>query len=128
MKPISKTIRLDEALARVIRERARREKIDESTAARQLLWRGAIDYSVELNGAGLLTYREAARLCGLGVREFLEEIFVRGAPPDRPAAELEEEMERVRELVRVNKRKKRPSYDEAVSGVPMAADRPRKNP
>ncbi|HLF06313.1 MAG TPA: hypothetical protein VI893_03935 [Thermoplasmata archaeon] len=126
MKPVSKTIRLDESLARVIAERARRELVDESTAARQLLRKGAIEYAVELNHAGLITYREAAKFCGLEVRDFLEELFKRGPPPDRPEAEIREGLQRAIELGRRYRARSRDEKETGDQKLFLAADRGRK--
>lgn len=73
-----KSVRLPEDLARAVRERARRERVDESTALRQLLGLGAQEYAVRLYREGRITLGEAARLAGLTPRDTLDLLWDRG--------------------------------------------------
>lgn len=59
-------------LFKVIEHRARQEKIDESTAIRQLLALGAEGYAVELFRQGKVTLNEAAELAGVTVRQMID--------------------------------------------------------
>ena len=69
---MSKTVRLPEELFKVIEHRARHEKIDESTAIRQLLALGAEGYAVELFRQGKITLNEAAELAGVALRQMID--------------------------------------------------------
>jgi len=69
---VSKTVRLPEELFKVIEHRARHEKIDESTAIRQLLALGAEGYAVELFRQGKITLNEAAELAGVALRQMID--------------------------------------------------------
>ncbi len=69
---MSKTVRLPEELFKVIEHRARHEKIDESTAIRQLLALGAEGYAVELFRQGKITLNEAAGLAGVTLRQMID--------------------------------------------------------
>jgi len=75
---IVKTIRLPEDLAKAILHRARLEKVDESTAIRQLLAMGVRDYAVELYREGRITLNEAANLTNLTVRETIDLLLDHG--------------------------------------------------
>jgi len=63
---------LPKELFKVIEHRARQEKIDESTAIRQLLALGAEGYAVELFRQGKVTLNEAAELAGVTVRQMID--------------------------------------------------------
>lgn len=65
-------MRLPKELFKVIEHRARQEKIDESTAIRQLLALGAEGYAVELFRQGKVTLNEAAELAGVTVRQMID--------------------------------------------------------
>lgn len=69
---MSKTVRFPEELFKVIEHRARQEKIDESTAIRQLLALGAEEYAVELFRQGKITLNEAAELAGVTLRQMVD--------------------------------------------------------
>lgn len=63
---------MPEELFKVIEHRARHEKIDESTAIRQLLALGAEGYAVELFRQGKITLNEAAELAGVALRQMID--------------------------------------------------------
>lgn len=63
---------MPEELFRAVEHRARREKIDESTAIRQLLALGAEGYAVELFREGKMTLNEAAKLAGVTLRRMID--------------------------------------------------------
>lgn len=73
-----KTIRLPKNLIKAITHRVRTEKVDESTAIRQLLALGIEDYAVRLYREGRVTLREAAALADLSLREMLDVLLARG--------------------------------------------------
>ena len=72
MASVSKTVRLPEELFKVVEHRAQWEKIDESTAIRQLLALGAEGYAVELFRQGKITLNEAAELSGVTLRQMID--------------------------------------------------------
>ena len=67
-----KTIRLPKNLARAVRRWARLEKVDKSTAIRQLLAIGVESSAVNLYKAGNLTLKEAAELADVSLREMID--------------------------------------------------------
>lgn len=73
-----KSIRIPPDLMGAIHERARRERVDDSTAMRQLIALGAEQYAVQLYKEGTLTLNQAARLAGRTVRDMLELLWSRG--------------------------------------------------
>jgi len=75
---VVKSLRLPPELQRAARHRARREKLDESTAMRQLMAMGAAEYAVQLYVGGRLTLNQAAEIAGLTPREMLETLQERG--------------------------------------------------
>ena len=66
-----KSLRLPESLLRSVRYLARRERLDESTAIRQLIALGTAEYAVRLYREGKITLNEAAELATIAI-----------APPD----------------------------------------------
>ena len=74
MVSVSKTVRFPEELIRVIEHRARQEKVDESTAIKQLLGLGAEGYAIELFRRGEITLNEAARLAGVTLRQMVDSL------------------------------------------------------
>ncbi|MBI2564680.1 UPF0175 family protein [Candidatus Woesearchaeota archaeon] len=72
MKSIAKTTRLPARLVRAIKFRTKKEKVDESTALRQLLHLGVQEYTIKLYSEGKITLREAAELNELSVRDMLD--------------------------------------------------------
>lgn len=73
-----KSIRIPDAMLRAIRDRARMEDVDESTAIRQLIALGMREYAVRLYREGRVTLQEAARVANLTVREMLEVLWEHG--------------------------------------------------
>ncbi len=73
-----KSLRLPEKLLQAVRQRARREHLDEATAIRQLLAMGATEYAVNLYREGRVTLGEAADLADVFPREMLEILWNRG--------------------------------------------------
>lgn len=73
-----KSVRLPDDMMEAIRERARREQLDESTTVRQLLALGLQGYACELYKGGDVTLREAASIAGVSVRRMLEILWDRG--------------------------------------------------
>jgi len=73
-----KTTRIPEELLKIIEFRAEKERLDESTAIRQLLHSGAKHYISQLYKDGELTLREAAELLGASTRETLEILWEEG--------------------------------------------------
>jgi predicted HTH domain antitoxin len=63
---------LPEELFKVVKHMARQEKIDESTAIRQLLALGTKGYAVELFRQGKITLKEAAELAGVTLRQMID--------------------------------------------------------
>ncbi|MDI6858994.1 MAG: hypothetical protein QMC85_00705 [Methanocellales archaeon] len=78
MTTVSKTTRLTEELIKGVKYRSQREKVDESTAIRQLLSLGLREYAVLLYKNGESTLREAADICGITPREMLEVLIEHG--------------------------------------------------
>lgn len=72
MASVSKSVRFPRGLFKVVEHRARLEKIDESTAIRQLLALGAEEYAIELFKQGKITFNEAAELAGVTVRKMVD--------------------------------------------------------
>lgn len=73
-----KSLRIPPDLLRAIRDRARRERLDESAATRQLIALGATEHAVRLFRDGRVTLGEAADVAGVSVREMLEVLWERG--------------------------------------------------
>ncbi len=73
-----KTVRLSKNLARAILHRVRTEKIDESTAIRQLLALGIEEYTVKLYREGRVTLGEASILADVSLREMIEILLAHG--------------------------------------------------
>ena len=97
-KSVSKTVRLPRELLEVIRHRARQEKIDESTAIRQLLALGAENYAVELFRQGKITLSEAARLAGVTVRQMIDVLQRHGIRGNVRLDQQQKALEFVKEL------------------------------
>ena len=82
-----KSLRLPPDLLRSIRYRARRERMDVSTAIRQLISLGAADYAVDLYRNGKVTLNEAADVAGLTTREMIEVLWEHGVKGNVTAAQ-----------------------------------------
>jgi predicted HTH domain antitoxin len=97
-KSVSKTVRLPRELFEVVRHRARQEKIDESTAIRQLLALGAENYAVELFRQGKITLSEAAGLAGVTVRQMIDVLQRHGIRGNVRLDQQQKALEFVKEL------------------------------
>ena len=73
-----KSLRLPEDLLRSVRYLARRERLDESTAIRQLIALGSAEYAVRLYREGKITLNEAAELASATPREMIEILLDHG--------------------------------------------------
>ncbi len=73
-----KGLRIPESLLKTVRELARRERLDESTAIRKLIAMGATEYAVQLYREGKVTLREAATMADTTVREMIEILLEHG--------------------------------------------------
>ena len=73
-----KTVRLPKNLAKAILHRVRTEKVDESTAIRQLLALGIEDYAVKLYREGRVTLSEASTLASMNPREMIDVLLAHG--------------------------------------------------
>lgn len=73
-----KSLRIPAELLKAIRYRARRERLDESTAIRQLIAMGATEYAVGLYRDGKVTLNEAADVASLSPREMIEVLWDHG--------------------------------------------------
>ncbi len=74
----TKTLRIPEDLLESVNYRAKREDVEESTAMRQLIKLGAIEYAVQLYKRGEITLREATRLSHVSLRKMLDLLLERG--------------------------------------------------
>lgn len=76
--PVTVTTRIEEKLARLIDEIARKEGMDRSTVVRRFLlsaskeWR--VEKSLEDYEQGKITLWQAARKCGLSLWEMIDEV------------------------------------------------------
>jgi predicted HTH domain antitoxin len=75
---VVKTIRLPKNLASAIKRWARLEKVDESTAIRQLLAMGVEKFAVKLYKEGKFSLNQAAELADVPVREMLDVLASHG--------------------------------------------------
>jgi len=73
-----KSLRIPPELLKAIRYRARRERLDESTATRQLIALGATEYAIHLYRDGKVTLNEAADIAGVTPREMIEVLWDHG--------------------------------------------------
>jgi hypothetical protein len=73
-----KSLRLSEGLLKSVRYLARRERLDESTAIRQLLALGTAEYAVRLYREGKVTLNEAAELASVTPREMIDILLDHG--------------------------------------------------
>ncbi|MFQ6137232.1 MAG: hypothetical protein ACE5PM_08640 [Candidatus Hydrothermarchaeales archaeon] len=74
----TKTLRLPEDILKSVIYRAKREGVEESTAMRQLMKLGAIEYAVQLYRRGEITIQEAAGLSNTSVRRMLDVLLEHG--------------------------------------------------
>ena len=73
-----KSLRLPESLLKSIRYLARRERLDESTAIRQLIALGTAEYAAGLYREGKITLNEAAELASATPREMIDILLDHG--------------------------------------------------
>ena len=73
-----RSLRIPERLLKAVRDVARREHLDESTATRQLIALGATEYAVRLYREGKITLRDAAELADTTVRGMIETLLDHG--------------------------------------------------
>ncbi|MFA5896957.1 MAG: UPF0175 family protein [Thermoplasmata archaeon] len=73
-----RSLRIPEDLLRAVRDVARRERLDESTAIRQLLSLGAAEYAIRLYREGRVTLNEAAGLAQTTPREMIDLLLDHG--------------------------------------------------
>lgn len=73
-----KSLRLPEDLLRSVRYLARRDRLDESTAIRQLIALGTAEYAVRLYREGKITLNEASELASATPREMIEILLDHG--------------------------------------------------
>jgi predicted HTH domain antitoxin len=90
-----RSLRIPEALLKAVRYVARRERLDESTATRQLIALGAMEYAVRLYRDGKVTLREAAELADTTVREMIEILLDHGVKGNVTASQERKAIEYV---------------------------------
>ncbi len=73
-----RSLRIPERLLKAVRDVARREHLDESTATRQLIAFGAMEYAVRLYREGKITLRDAAELADTTVRGMIDILLDHG--------------------------------------------------
>lgn len=73
-----RSLRIPERLLKAVRDVARREHLDESTATRQLIALGATEYAVRLYREGKVTLRDAAELADTTVRGMIDVLLDHG--------------------------------------------------
>jgi len=73
-----RSLRIPERLLKAVRDVARREHLDESTATRQLIAIGATEYAVRLYREGKITLRDAAELADTTVRGMIDILLDHG--------------------------------------------------
>ncbi len=73
-----KSLRIPDDLLKSARYLARRERLDESTAIRQLISLGTTEYAVRLYREGKITLNEAAELARATPREMIEVLLEHG--------------------------------------------------
>ncbi len=94
-----KSVRLPSEIVRTVKDRARRERVDESTAIRQLLSLGGERHAVELYRRGEVSLGEAARIADSTTRDMIEILLrhgVKGNMTMEMQLEAQETMRRLR--------------------------------
>jgi len=74
----TKTLRIPEDILKSVSYRAKKENVEESTAMRQLIKLGVVEYSVQLYKRGEITLQEASRLSNISLRKMLDILLERG--------------------------------------------------
>jgi predicted HTH domain antitoxin len=85
-----KSLRVPAEILQMVRDCASRRSVDESTAMRQFMREGALDYVVDLYKRGDVTLGEAARLASATPRDLMEVMWARGVQGNLT---LEQELE-----------------------------------
>ncbi|MGQ0797486.1 MAG: UPF0175 family protein [Methanobacteriota archaeon] len=91
-----KSLRLPEALLKSVRYLARRERLDESTAIRQLIALGTTEYGVRLYRDGKITLNEAAELADATPREMIEILLDHGVKGNVTVSQARKALDYVR--------------------------------
>lgn len=73
-----KSLRIPDDLLKSVRYLAKRERLDESTAIRQLISLGTTEYAVRLYREGKITLNEAAEIAHATPREMIEILLEHG--------------------------------------------------
>ncbi len=73
-----KSVRIPDEIMTAIRDRARREQLDESTTIRQLVTLGLREEACQRYAQGDITLREAASIANTTLREMLDLLNARG--------------------------------------------------
>lgn len=94
------SLRIPPDLQKAIRYRARRERLDESTATRQLIQLGAEEYAVRLYRDGKLTLNQAAGVAGVTPREMLDLLWEHGVKGNVTLGQHRKAMEHLRAALR----------------------------
>jgi hypothetical protein len=97
---IVKSVRLPPDILRTVKDRCNRERIDESTAIRQLLALGGERHAVELYRRGEVTLGEAARIANTTTREMIEVLPRHGVKGNMTMEMTLDAIESVRRLKR----------------------------
>jgi predicted HTH domain antitoxin len=74
----TKTLRIPEDILESVSYRAKKEDVEESTAMRQLIKLGIIEYAAQLYKRGEITLQEAARLSHVSLRKMLDILLEKG--------------------------------------------------
>ena len=90
-----RSLRIPDGLVKTVRDVARREHLDESTATRQLIALGATEYAVRLYREGKVTLREAADLADTTVRGMVDTLLDHGVKGNVTASQEREAIEYV---------------------------------
>ncbi len=90
-----RSLRIPEDLLRSVQDVARRERLDESTAIRQLLSLGAAEYAVRLYREGRVTLNEAAALARATPREMIDLLLDHGVKGNVTAGQQRKAIEYV---------------------------------
>jgi hypothetical protein len=97
---VVKSVRLPPEIIRSVKDRARRERVDESTAIRQLLSLGAERHAVELYRRGEVSLGEAGRIANVTTRDMIEVLLRHGVKGNITVEIMLDAMESIRQLKR----------------------------
>lgn len=90
-----RSLRIPEDLLKAVHYVAHREHLDESTATRQLIALGAVEYAVRLYRDGKITLNEAAELAGATPREMIDTLLDHGVKGNVTASQERKAIEYV---------------------------------